>query len=321
MSEQLIVKDQTDATRNNNDEHFPRKTVVKPADEKIDWLGSLPFFGMHLACLLVIWAGVSWTALIVCAITVTVRMFAVTGGYHRYFSHRTYKTSRPFQFILGLLGTTAVQKGPLWWAALHRDHHRYSDTPKDIHSPVIRGFWWSHIGWILCSKYTKTDLKAIPDLAKFPELRFLNRYHLLGPISLAVGLFLLGWGLQETAPELHTSGLQLLTWGFFISTIILAHCTYTVNSLAHVIGRRRFATGDESRNSWLIAMITLGEGWHNNHHRYPGSERQGFYWWEIDVTHYILKLLSWLGLVWDLREPPEEIYVEASQTKRLPKAA
>lgn len=290
-------------------------------DETIDILGTLPFLGMHLACLLIFWSGTSWVAVAACVALLFIRMFGVTGGYHRYFSHRSYKTSRFFQFVLAWLGTAAVQKGPLWWAAIHRHHHRYSDTPNDIHSPVVKGFWWAHMGWIVCKKYLATDLKAVPDLAKYPELRFLNRFHLLAPITLAVGLFGFGAWLHHVAPSLHTSGLQMLAWGFFVSTILLYHMTYTVNSLAHVMGRRRFATGDDSRNSLMIALLTLGEGWHNNHHRYPASERQGFYWWEIDVTHYILRMLSWMGLVWDLRTPPQQIYAEAEETERWVEAA
>jgi stearoyl-CoA desaturase (delta-9 desaturase) len=290
-------------------------------DEKIDILGSIPFLAMHLACLLVFWSGTSWAAVVTCAGLLFIRMFAVTGGYHRYFSHRSYKTSRLFQFVLALLGTSAVQKGPLWWAAIHRHHHRHSDTPNDIHSPIAKGFWWSHVGWIVCKKYLATDLKAVPDLAKYPELRFLNRFHLLAPITLAVGLFGFGAGLNQVAPSLNTSGFQMVTWGFFVSTVLLWHTTYTVNSLAHVMGRRRFATSDDSRNSLLIALLTMGEGWHNNHHRYPASERQGFYWWEIDLTHYILKMLSWAGLVWELRTPPQQVYAEAEETEQWVEAA
>lgn len=278
-------------------------------------LSSLPFWAVHAACLLVWWAGWSWIAFAAFATTYLVRIFAITGVYHRYFSHRTYKTSRPVQFFLALLGTSAVQKGPLWWAAHHRDHHRYSDTENDIHSPVTRSFWWSHVGWILSSKYVATKMDAIRDFARFPELRFLNRYHLLPPIALATGLFLTGWLLGRYAPSLHTSGLQLLVWGFFISTTLLYHATFTINSLAHVFGTRRFQTTDRSRNNLLLALLTLGEGWHNNHHRYPGSERQGFYWWEIDVTHYVLTVMSWFGLVWDLRQPPAAIYLEAERAE------
>jgi stearoyl-CoA desaturase (delta-9 desaturase) len=293
----------------------------RSADEKIDLRGSIPFLLIHLSCLLVVWAGASWVAVAACLALGFIRMFAVTAGYHRYFSHRTFKTSRFFQFVLAFLGTSAVQKGPLWWAANHRHHHRYSDTVNDLHSPVVKGFWWSHVGWVMCKKFAATNLKAVPDLAKFPELRFLNRFHLIAPILLASSLFGLGAWLHQAFPELHTSGFQLLVWGFFVSTILLYHVTYTVNSLAHVMGRRRFVTKDESRNSLLIALLTLGEGWHNNHHRYPASERQGFYWWEIDIAHYLLKMLSWAHIVWDLREPPDEVFAEAERASRWMEAA
>lgn len=276
-------------------------------------LSSLPFVGVHLACLGVLWVGWSWIAVATCVALYALRVFAVTGGYHRYFSHRSFKTSRPMQFVFALLGTTAAQKGPLWWAALHRHHHRYADTEEDIHPPTVKGFWWSHVGWILSPRYEDTRFRAIRDFARFPELRFLNRYHLIPPIALAVGLFAVGWGLERWAPSLGTSGWQLLLWGFFVSTVLLWHVTFCVNSLAHVFGRRRFETNDTSRNSFLLALFTFGEGWHNNHHRFPGSERQGFFWWEVDFTHYILKVLSWCRLVWDLREPPAWVYAEARQ--------
>ncbi len=279
--------------------------------ESVPFLASLPFWGVHAACLLVFWAGFSWIAVTACAATYFLRMFGITAVYHRYFSHRTYKTSRPAQFVLALLGTSAVQKGPLWWAAHHRHHHRYADTEQDIHPPTVKGFWWSHVGWILSNKYVATKVDAIRDFAKFPELRFLNRYHLIAPVALALGLYGFGELLDRCAPPLHTSGLQMLTWGFFVSTVLLYHGTFTINSLAHVYGRRRFNTKDTSRNSFALSLITLGEGWHNNHHRYPASERQGFYWWEIDVTHYVLKCLSWSRVVWDLREPPLHLYAEA----------
>jgi stearoyl-CoA desaturase (delta-9 desaturase) len=278
--------------------------------ERIPLLASLPFWGVHAACLLVIWSGVSWLALLVCALTYCARSFGITGVYHRYFSHRTFKMGRRMQFALATLGATALQKGPLWWAALHRHHHRHSDTPRDVHPPE-KGFWWSHVGWILSSKYNATRFEAIPDFAKFRELRWLNKYHLVPPISLAVALFIAGALSNALFPQLGTSGLQLLTWGFFISTVLLWHGTFTINSLAHRLGKRRFATKDTSRNSWFLAIITLGEGWHNNHHRYPSSERNGFYWWELDVTHYLLKGMARLGVVWDLRTPPPYVYAEA----------
>ena len=293
----------------------PRLSVSSTDElERTPFIASLPFWGVHAACLLVLWAGVSWVAVVTCIALYYVRMFGISAVYHRYFSHRTYKTSRPVQFVLALLGTSAAQKGPLWWAAHHRHHHRYADTEQDIHPPTVKGFWWSHVGWVLSNKYVATKMDAIRDFARFPELRFLNRYHLLAPISLAMALLGLGWLLGGYAPSLHTSGLQMLTWGFFVSTVLLYHGTFTINSLAHVFGRRRFHTNDTSRNSFVLSLLTLGEGWHNNHHRYPASERQGFYWWEIDVSHYILKAMSWAHIVWDLREPPLRLYAEAVTT-------
>ena len=252
------------------------------------------FWGVHLGCALVLLVGFSWTAFLVCLALYVIRMFGITGVYHRYFSHRSYKTSRIFQFFLAFLGATSAQKGPIWWASHHRHHHQHSDTEEDIHPPRIYGLWWAHVGWVL---------------------RWLDRYHLLPPALLMIGVSVLGYLLQIYYPELGTSAFQMFVWGFCISTTALYHGTFCINSLTHMIGRRRFITGDDSRNSFILALITLGEGWHNNHHRYPGSERQGFYWWEVDISHYTLKVLSWLGLVWELRTPPARIYQEAIDTK------
>ncbi|SMO40117.1 acyl-CoA desaturase [Fodinibius sediminis] len=286
--------------------------------DKINWVSGLPFILLHLACGLVFWAGFSWVALAALLVSYTIRMFAITAGFHRYFSHRTFKTSRPFQFILAWLGTTSAQKGPLWWAAHHRHHHKYSDTEKDVHSPVQRSFWWSHVGWILSNRFKDTNYDMVKDLKKIPELKFLNDFHLVPPIQLAVGTYVLGELLDYYFPSLGTSGFQILVYGFVLSTVLLYHGTFTVNSLAHVFGKRRFETKDDSRNNWFISLITLGEGWHNNHHRFPSSERQGFYWWEFDFSHYILKVLSWFRLVWDLRVPPERVYAESKFLKRPP---
>lgn len=272
----------------------------------------IPFVLIHLAVLAIFWVGASWTALAVCLLLYVVRMFAITGGYHRYFSHRSFDTSRLFQFILAFVGATSAQKGPLWWASHHRHHHRHSDTEEDIHSPGLRGFWWAHVGWVLSDKYLKADMNSVKDLFRYPELRLLDRLHLLAPLSLAVALYLAGIWIEIAYPQLHTSGPQLFVWGFVVSTVMLYHGTFLINSLTHIWGTRRFQTSDDSRNNLILALITLGEGWHNNHHRYPGSERQGFYWWEIDISHYILKVLSWFGLVWNLRAPPERIYAEAA---------
>lgn len=275
--------------------------------KKIEWLRCLPFLWLHVMCLGVIWVGWSWTAVGVAFALYVIRMFAVTAIYHRYFSHRTYKTTRWCQFALAVLGASAVQRGPLWWAAHHRHHHLYSDKPQDVHSPIQHGFFMSHMGWIMTPASFLTNLKAVPDLAKFPELRFLDRFDTLVPILLGTSLFGLGAVLERVAPGLGTTGGQMLIWGFFISTVVLFHGTQTINSLAHMLGEQRYDTGDASRNSFILALITLGEGWHNNHHHYPTSTRQGFYWWEIDLSYYGLVVLSWTGLIWDLKPVPDRI--------------
>jgi stearoyl-CoA desaturase (delta-9 desaturase) len=254
------------------------------------------FWFVHVMCLAALFTGVTWSAVGVCLFLFWLRMFGVTAGYHRYFSHRSYKTSRPFQFVLAVVGTLAVQKGVLWWAANHRLHHKESDQPGDVHSPVQRGFWWAHVGWILGPDFEATDLTRIQDMARFPELRWLNDHYLVPPVALAVLLYLLG-------------GATWLVWGFFISTTVLWHATFTINSLAHVWGRRRYETTDASRNNVWLALLTMGEGWHNNHHCYMNSARQGFFWWEVDASYYILAGLARLGLVWDLHQPPRRLLV------------
>ncbi len=267
----------------------------RPDIDGLNWRKSTPFLLVHAVALATPWlAPFAWKYLLLAAASYALRMFAITAGYHRYFSHRSFRTGRLFQAILAVLGATATQKGPLWWAAHHRDHHRYSDGPQDIHSPVQRGFYWSHVGWILASRYEDTKLENVRDLARYPELRWLDRWHVLPPIAYAVTLALVGgWGA--------------LLWGYFVSTVFLWHGSFLVNSVAHVLGRRRYPTADDSRNSFALALITLGEGWHNNHHHYPGAASQGFYWWEIDVSYYLLRALSVMGLVWDLRTPPRHV--------------
>ena len=263
--------------------------------DRIDWLQSLPFFAVHLVALgTVVLTPFSWGLFALALAGYFGRMFGITAGFHRYFAHRSYKTGRVFQFLLALLGTMSTQKGPLWWAAHHRDHHRYSDTPQDIHSPVQRGFWWSHVGWILVRRYHPSRHDRIKDFARFPELRWLDRWHVVPPIAYAAILLALG-------------GLPALLWGYFVSTVMLWHGTFLVNSLAHVFGRRRYETGDDSRNSLLIALATMGEGWHNNHHHYQSAANQGWFWWELDVTWYVLRGLSAIGIVRDLRTPPAAI--------------
>jgi stearoyl-CoA desaturase (Delta-9 desaturase) len=203
-----------------------------------------------------------------------------------------------------VLGASAVQRGPIWWAAHHRHHHAYSDQPEDVHSPRQRGFIWSHAGWFLSKRHFAPDLSRVRDLLRYPELRLIDRYDVLVPVALAATLWLMGTALETWAPQLETSGWQLLVWGFFVSTVVCYHATYTINSLCHRFGHRRFATSDDSRNNFWLALLTFGEGWHNNHHHYPASARQGFYWWEIDLTYYGLKLLEALGIIWDLKPVP-----------------
>lgn len=273
-------------------------------DLHIDWLRALPFIALHLACVAVFWVGVSPVAIAVAVALYAVRMFALTGFYHRYFSHRAFRTSRAVQFVFAVIGASCVQRGPLWWAAHHRRHHKHADTPLDPHSPTVFGFLWSHAGWFLTPGAFRTDWARIPDLNKYPELRWLDRYDTAVPIALAALLFGLGSLLHAVVPSWGTTGGQMLVWGFFVSTVVLFHATVTINSLAHRFGRRRFDTRDNSRNNLWLALLTFGEGWHNNHHFYPGSARQGFRWWEVDLTWYGLKLMSALGLVWDLKPVP-----------------
>jgi stearoyl-CoA desaturase (delta-9 desaturase) len=267
--------------------------VVRRDDERVNLRSSIPFFLCHLIPLLGIFTGFHARDLVLLVALYYGRVFFITAGYHRYFSHRSYRLNRFWQFVMAFGGASAAQKGPLWWAAHHRQHHRASDTRDDVHSP-IRGFWWSHAGWILCDRTGGTDMDRIKDFARYPELRFLNRHDWLAPWTLGVAAFLIGgW-----------SGLFI---GFFGSTVLLWHGTFAINSVAHVFGRRRYHTRDTSRNSLLLALATGGEGWHNNHHYYAASARQGFYWWEIDPTYYVLRALSWVGIVHGLRTPPKAV--------------
>jgi stearoyl-CoA desaturase (delta-9 desaturase) len=269
------------------------QAIARASDERVDWLHNLPFFALHFVPLLAFITGVNRFDVALCIALYVARMFFITAGYHRYFSHRAYKMGRVMQFLMAFGGATAAQKGPLWWAAHHRHHHKFSDTDADIHSP-LKGFLWSHVGWIVCRKYQPTDLNAIKDFAKFPELRWLNEHYLVPPILLGVACFVAG-------------GWSALVTGFFLSTVLTYHGTFVINSLAHIIGRRRYVTTDTSRNSFVLALITLGEGWHNNHHHYQSTANQGFFWWEIDVSYYVLRVLGLVGLVRDLRTPPSHI--------------
>ncbi len=271
----------------------------KPASRKKislkSWKKGIPFILLHFAGLVLPFLYPPTTTLVILAITsFYIRMFSITGGYHRYFSHRTFKTSRWFQFILAFIGTASTQKGPIWWAANHRHHHANSDGPNDIHSPVQDGFLYSHMGWILADSSDPIRWNLIKDFAKYPELKFLDKHYWLPPVVFALGMFLI-------------AGLPGLIWGYFLPTVILWHATYTINSLCHVFGSRRYETKDDSRNNLWLALLTMGEGWHNNHHYYCNTVNQGWFWYEVDFTYYILLGLKRLGVVWDFKYAPNRI--------------
>jgi stearoyl-CoA desaturase (Delta-9 desaturase) len=273
----------------------PPDVEIDPVDvDDIIYPSSIPFVLVHLACIAAIWTGVSWPAVMLGVALYWLRIFAIGAGYHRYFSHRAYATSRAFQFILAFLAQSTAQKSVLWWAVKHRHHHLHSDTKLDVHSPRQKGFLYSHVGWIFARRHDATDFMKVADLSRYPELMWLHKYHLLPAVILAAACFLIaGW-----------SGLVV---GFFWSTVVVYHATFCINSLAHVHGRKRYVTGDDSRNNWFLAFLTMGEGWHNNHHACQSSVRQGFRWWEIDPTYYILRALAWVGVVWNLKAPPARL--------------
>jgi len=267
---------------------------IQVAHDDIIYPSTLPFVLVHLACFAAVWTGVTWQDIAICVALYWLRMFAIGAGYHRYFSHRAYSTGRVFQLVLALVALSSAQKSVLWWAAKHRHHHLHSDTELDVHSPRRRGFLYSHVGWIFSRQDSEADLVKVTDFVRYPELMWLHKLELLPAIALGVICFIVAsW-----------SGLVV---GFFWSTVLLYHATFCINSLAHVRGRKRYVTGDDSRNNWLLAIFTMGEGWHNNHHAYQSSVRQGFKWWEIDPTYYILRAMSWLGIVWNLKTPPEQV--------------
>jgi stearoyl-CoA desaturase (delta-9 desaturase) len=281
----------TRALRGWFDSEAPPGKEVDPSH--IDWVRVAPFIALHVGCLGAFWVEPTFPALATAAALFAVRMFAITGFYHRYFSHRAFRTSRAAQFAFAVLGASAVQRGPLWWASHHRHHHAHADRPEDAHSVRQHGFLWSHCLWFLAAANVRTRLDRVRDLARYPELRLIDRFDVAAPLVLGVILL--------------SISIELFVWGFCVSTVALYHATFTINSLCHRYGSRRYATRDDSRNNWWLALLTFGEGWHNNHHHYPRAARQGFYWWEIDLTWYGLRLLERLGLVRDLHPVPAEV--------------
>jgi stearoyl-CoA desaturase (delta-9 desaturase) len=286
-------------------------------DAQLDWKRLLALVLMHAGCLAVFAVGWSTTAISVAALLYVARAFGLTAFYHRYFSHRAFKTSRWFQFLGATLGCLALQKGPLWWAAHHREHHRSSDHEGDVHSPHMHSVLWAHMGWFLTPQNNELRVELVRDWLRFRELYWLDRLSPVVAILYGGTLYTTGAVLSNYWPRLQTNGPQLFVWGFFISTVVLYHATYSVNSLAHLFGERRYLTDDHSRNNWLVAILTLGEGWHNNHHHYPSAARQGFFWWEFDVTYYTLYTLERLGLVWQLRPVPESVLDAGRKSPRV----
>lgn len=284
-------------------------------DRRIDWTRIIPFILMHVACLAVFLVDFSWFAFSVMLGFYAIRMFAITAFYHRYFSHKAFKTSRAVQFVFAVIGVMSTQNGPLWWSAHHRHHHRHADQPEDLHSPR-HGFWYSHMGWFLNRRNYATQEHLVKDWMKFPELRWLDRHSVLVSVLTGFGFWVAGELLARYQPSLQTSGMQLLVWGFLISTVLLTHVTLTINSFAHRFGYRTYETRDDSRNNWFLAILTLGEGWHNNHHFHAASVRQGFLWWQIDISYYVLRLMAALGLVWDLVPVPAKAYDPALRIPR-----
>ena len=282
---------------NNYAEKYYQKQKGVDGDT-IDWFRVIPFILIHFGALAALWTHFEWYLVWVALFLFVIRMFAITGFYHRYFAHKTFKTSRLMQFIFAFIGSTAAQRGPIWWASHHRRHHLNSDRHNDHHSPHTHHFLWSHMGWFLAKKNFLTDRKVVRDLIKFKELVLIDRFDWLPPVLLLLSLFVIGEYLSLTS---GMSGLNMVIWGFCVSTILVYHCTFAVNSIAHLWGTQRYNTKEESKNNFFVALLTFGEGWHNNHHHYPGSIRQGFFWWEVDLTYYALRFLSFFGIVHNLR--------------------
>jgi stearoyl-CoA desaturase (delta-9 desaturase) len=274
------------------------------APRGIDPARLLPFVAIHAGCLLLPWVGTSRIAVVTAVALYALRMFAITGFYHRYFAHQAFRAGRAVQLVFAVLGASAAQRGPLWWASHHRHHHVHADEPEDSHSALRHGFAWSHLGWFMARGNFAARGELVRSLARYPELRFLDRWDAVVPLALVALLWGFGAWAEAQAPELGTSGAQMVVWGFCVSTVLLYHATFSINSLAHRFGSRRYATRDASRNNVWLALLTFGEGWHNNHHHYPAAARQGFFWWEIDLTYYGLRLLAALGIIHDLKPVP-----------------
>ena len=265
------------------------------------FISIIVFWTVQVSAVLAVLVPFSWAMAGLWAVSHFLRAIGLTLSFHRYFAHRTFQMNRAARFVWALIGTAAMQKGPLWWAGHHVNHHKFADREGDPHSPAITGFYHAHIGWFLNdARHDRLEATnpVLRDFSSAPEIVWLDRYHFVPPLALAVGLFLSG-------------GLQWLVWGFCVPTVTLAHSTFAINTVNHMFGSRRFDTIDDSRNNVLTAFFAAGEGWHNNHHRYQRAARNGFFWWEFDPTWYVIKLMAAVGLAWDVQAVPARIYAEA----------
>ena len=263
----------------------------------VKWDSVIVFALMHLLALGIFFVPFSWKAFWV--------FFAlqwITGGlgiclcYHRLLTHRSFKLWKPLEYALAVCACLAFQNGPIKWVATHRVHHANSDREGDPHSPT-KGFWWAHMGWLFSfdetfDTYEKYRTYA-PDLANDPVYRFLNSTFVIYQVIL--GIVLYAWG-----------GLPFVIWGIFFRTVFMWHCTWLVNSAAHTWGYRTWAVEDKSTNNWWVALLTYGEGWHNNHHAFPRSAAHGLKWWELDLTYFTVRALTAVGLASDIQLPSLE---------------
>jgi stearoyl-CoA desaturase (delta-9 desaturase) len=259
------------------------------------------FWAVQASALLVFAVPFRWAFIALWAASHFLRAIGLTLAFHRYFAHRAFKMNRVARFVWAFIGTAAMQKGPLWWAGHHVNHHRFADREGDPHSPMVSGVYYAHIGWFLNdTKYDSVEASnpVIRDFSKVPEIAWLEKYFFFPPLALAIGMFLIG-------------GMPWLVWGFCLPTMTLAHATFAINTVNHMFGSRRFETVDESRNNPLTAFFAVGEGWHNNHHRYQRAARNGFYWWELDLTWYVIRAMAVLGIASDVQPVPARIYEEA----------
>ena len=265
------------------------------------------FWLVQVSALLVFAVPFAWGYVALWAVSHFARAVGLTLAFHRYYAHRAFQMNRAARFIWTFAGVAAMQKGPLWWAGHHVYHHKFADRDGDPHSPKVSGFYYAHIGWFLNDqKYKKIDPSnpVVRDFSKYPDVRLLDEYYFLPPLLLGLAMYAIG-------------GFPWVVWGFCLPTMTLAHATFAINTVNHLYGSRRFETRDESRNNAITALFAAGEGWHNNHHRYQRAARNGFYWWEIDITYYVILAMQAVGLAWDVQRVPDRIYREAREGRAV----